>query len=276
MSKEKKKHKKKKKNEDKPPSSRLFARIGNVLGKIFSGVKFEWELTRSASGIVNEIIHLKDFKRNFITGLATLVPLIVTLYVFYIIIESVGGTLANLLILVPFINRLPKFILTLLSLGLVVLMTYAVGAMTSHWAGQEMIQQIETLILKLPLVKTIYLPAKELTQTIFTRKKLSLGRVVLVEFPTEGSYALAFLTSDFGGALGEKYYNVFVPTTPNPTSGWYLIMPSEKVKFLNIKPEAALKIIISGGIMFSDQEVENITKHLENRAMDGDKKRDEK
>ncbi len=259
----KKRRKKTEKEQEKPPGSKSKS-IKKLIASIGASIKGEWEFTKSASGIVDEIIHLKDFKKNLLTGLATLVPLLITIYIFYIIIEAIGGSLANLLMVVPFVNRLPKFILTLISLTLAVLATYTVGAMTSHWAGQEIIEQIENLFLKIPLVKAIYLPAKELTQTIFTRKKISLGRVVLVEFPTKGSYALAFLTSDFGGALGEKYYNVFVPTTPNPTSGWYLIMPAEKVKLLDIKPESALKIIVSGGIVFSESEVQDIINRLGN------------
>ncbi len=262
------KSRKGKRKKDKPPGKKeRSASLKGFVKAIFSGVKFEWELTRSASELVNEIIHLRDFKKNLITGLVTLVPLLVTLYIFYLIIESIGGSLAGLLLVIPFVNRLPRFILTLISLGLAVLIAYIVGAMTSHWAGQEFIQQVENIFLKIPLVKTIYLPAKELTQTIFTRKKLSLGKVVLVEFPTKGSYAIAFITSDFGGALGEKYYNVFVPTTPNPTSGWYLIMPAQKVKLLNIKPESALKIVVSGGIVFSEQEVQDIIDHLESEEL---------
>ncbi len=238
-------------------------RIKLTFSGVFSRFKFEWKLTKSVSGVVKEIFYFKDFKKNFITGLAAIVPLLITLYIFYVVIESIGGTLANMLMVIPVLNKLPKFILTLISLTIAVLATYIIGAMTSHWAGQEVIEQIENLFLKLPLVKAIYLPAKELTQTVFTRKKVSLGKVVLVEFPSKGSYALAFITSDFGGTLGEKFYNVFVPTTPNPTSGWYLIMPAEKVKFLDIKPESALKIIVSGGIVFSEQEVKDIVQKLE-------------
>jgi len=90
---------------------------------------------------------------------------------------------------------------------------------------------------------------------------MAFRKVVLIEFPERGTYALGFLTSDFATS-NERFFNVFVPTTPNPTSGWYLILPESKVKILEIKPETALKIIVSGGIVFPEELVQNIASEI--------------
>jgi len=215
------------------------------------------EMPQTASNI----FHLRDFKKNFVTGVATVIPLIVTLYVFYLFVKTFGGNLAGLLQVIPPLRRIPKFFLMIISLGVGVFAVYVVGTLTGHWAGEGIVAQLESIFLKIPLVKAIYVPAKELTQALIGQEKMAFRKVVLIEFPERGTYALGFLTSYFVMDK-ERFFNVFVPTTPNPTSGWYLILPEEKVRILEMKPETALKIIVSGGIVFPEEFAQDIASEI--------------
>lgn len=201
-----------------------------------------------------------NFRRNFLTGLIFLVPVVVTFYVFYLVVIKLGGSLGNFLGIFPLLKKLPDSLLTFFSVVLTILGTYAIGLFAGSIVGRKILSTGDRLLSRLPFLKGIYLASKELTQAVVGEKK-AFQKAVLIPFPRPGSYAIGFLTSQRRWRVGERtYLNVFVPTTPNPTSGWYLIVPEEDVTYLDISTEEGIKLVVSGGVVFSSgtsKEIEN-------------------
>jgi len=201
-----------------------------------------------------------NFQRNFLTGLIFLVPVVVTFYVFYLVVIKVGGSLSNFLGVFPLLKKLPPSILTFFSVILTILGTYAIGLFAGSYGGRKILSAGDAFLSRLPFVKGIYLASRELTEAVLGEKK-AFRKVVMVPFPHPGSYAIGFLTSDKTWVVGGKtYLNVFVPTTPNPTSGWYLIIAEDEVSYLDISTEEGIKLVVSGGVVFpprTSEEIEN-------------------
>ncbi len=194
---------------------------------------------------------LPNFQQHFLTGLVTLVPVVITLWVVVFVIHRIGGGLARVLDLIPGLGALPYGVLTTLSFILLVILTYFVGLATQRALGTRLLQLGEQLIRRLPIIRSIYGASKQLTQTLFT-EKIAFQKAVLIPFPHPGMYAIGFITSERPLPVlknGRRYLHIFAPTTPNPTSGWYLLVPESDVIILDIPPEEALKMVVSGGIM---------------------------
>ncbi|MCX5656801.1 MAG: DUF502 domain-containing protein, partial [Candidatus Omnitrophica bacterium] len=130
-----------------------------------------------------------------------------------------------------------------------------VGSATKNIFGKRLISFTEKLILKFPFFGRIYAGTKEISNAFLLSNKGAFMKVVLVEFPKEGSYALGFITSAAKGEIQDKTKNnvlsVLVPTTPNPTSGFLLFIPMDKLIFLDMTIEEGIKLIISGGIAYT-------------------------
>ncbi len=195
-----------------------------------------------------------QFQRYFITGLVALTPLVITLIVVLFVVDKVGGFLAGLLRYFPILGALPDFILTLLSFLLVLVGIYLIGMLATATVGKRFLEWSDQFLRRVPLIRGIYISSRQLTET-FLDDRRAFREVVLVEFPLKGTYAMGFITSNrtWQGPEGE-YASVFVPTTPNPTSGWYLLVPTARLIPLNLTPEEGLKIIVSGGMVAPERE----------------------
>ncbi len=193
-------------------------------------------------------------RRYFITGLVALTPLVITLIVVLFVVDKVGGFLAGLLRYFPGLGALPEFVLTLLSFLLVLVGIYLIGMLATATVGKRVLEWSDQFLRRVPLIRGIYISSRQLTET-FLDDRRAFREVVLVEFPLKGTYAMGFITSHrtWEGPEGE-YASVFVPTTPNPTSGWYLLVPTRRLIPLNLSPEEGLKIIVSGGMVVPDKE----------------------
>jgi len=132
-------------------------------------------------------------------------------------------------------------------------MILAVGVFTRLYLGRLVISWGDLLISKIPFGRSIYSSIKQLLHTAFTSGSEKFKGVCLIEYPKESSYAIAFVTGDStpetSPEAGKKFIRVFVPTSPNPTSGYLLMLPEEKVKMLDISVEDASKLVISGGLL---------------------------
>jgi len=131
-------------------------------------------------------------------------------------------------------------------------MTLIVGFLARNYIGSKLIEFWENIVNKIPFIRTIYVAIKQLGEAIFAKKEKDFKRVVLIEYPREGIFTLAFTTGIGEGEIQKKtkkrVLNIFVPTTPNPTSGFYLLVPEDEIKFLDMSVEDAFKLIISGGM----------------------------
>ena len=189
-------------------------------------------------------------KKYFITGLLVLVPVIITAWV----LSTLINTLDQSLLLLPVAWR-PKayFGLEIPGLGaiLTLLIIFVTGVIATNIFGQQLILLWENLLSRVPVVKSIYSSVKQVSDTLFSDSGNAFRKAVLVQFPREGTWTIAFITGTPGGDVSKhlqgEFVSVYVPTTPNPTGGYFLMLPKTEVIELNMSVDEALKYIISMG-----------------------------
>ena len=185
-------------------------------------------------------------RNYFITGIVVLVPIGITLYLtkFFISVSSK---------LVPAEinpnNYLP-ILIPGLEIVLAIIFITLIGYLSLSFIGKKILQLFNDLLKKIPILRTIYSAIGQMAETLAPRRK-SKKSVVLVEYPRKGSWAVGFATKDNKGEISKKtdrkLVNVFVPTTPNPTSGFLLMFPKEEIIYLDMNFEEASKFIVSAG-----------------------------
>lgn len=196
--------------------------------------------------------HDKSIRKYFITGLLILVPLVITLWVLNLII----GTMDQSLLLLPEAwqpKRLFGFHILGLGTVLTILVIFLIGLLAQNFVGRYIIQRWELFLHRIPLVNSLYSGVKQIADTVFSPSGNAFRKAVLVQYPRQGSWTIAFLTGIPGGdvknhLIGE-YVSVYVPTTPNPTSGFFLMMPKAEIVELDMSVDAALKYIVSMGVV---------------------------
>jgi len=198
---------------------------------------------------------LISFRNAFLTGMFLLAPLVVTLWVLSKVIEVVGGTFRPLFLVVlpdflrdrPTLNLVWDLVATLIVLLLVTLLGYV----SKHLFGKYLLSLGERIILSIPGVNAVYNTVKQIVDTFGAKKRNLFNKVVLIEFPRKGSWVVGFLTSKAQGEAqaktSEDVWTVFVPTTPNPTSGFLVFIPSRDIIELEMSVGEGMKLIISGG-----------------------------
>jgi len=194
-------------------------------------------------------------KRYFITGLLVLVPLFITIWVLIVLI----GILDQSLLLVP-ASLQPEALFGMSIPGLGALLTLGIilltGVIATNFFGKRIILFWESLLGRVPVVKSIYYSVKQVSDTLFADSGQAFRKALLVQYPREGSWTIAFLTGKPGGDvvnhLQGDYVSVYVPTTPNPTSGFFLMMPKADVIELTMSVDDALKYIVSMGVVAPD------------------------
>ena len=194
-------------------------------------------------------VHLKKY---FITGLLIWVPLGITLWVLHLLVSTMDQTL----LLLPEEFQTESW-LGLHVPGMGVLMTllvvFVTGLVAANILGQRLLRFWEGVLGRIPVFKSIYNSVKQVSDTLFTSGGHAFRKALLVQYPREGSWTIAFLTGLPGGDvvnhLHGEYLSVYVPTTPNPTSGFFLMMPKADVIELDMSVDEALKYIISMGVV---------------------------
>lgn len=199
---------------------------------------------------------LRELRNGFIAGIALITPIAVTVFAIHFIVTRIGEPTGKLVIEEIFgLERDPT---NLLQIGVNVLATVfvfclitALGFFSRYALGKFVFGIGEKLISTIPLVNTVYTTVKQIVDTFSEQQKAIFQKVVMIEYPRPGCYAIGFLTSESRGEIqartGKEVVNVFVPTTPNPTSGFLLILPREDVTDLEMNIGEGMKLIISGG-----------------------------
>jgi len=195
-----------------------------------------------------------QLRRYFVTGLATLLPIGFTAFVFWFLISRLGSLTRPLLTHHAWLSRMPPWALTLIGFVLVLIVILAIGALASGIGGRWLVGRFDRLMRKVPLVKGIYGSARELTEAVFV-KKSSLRKTVIAEYPRHGLLAVGFLTTDERIELkdGRKAVFVYFPTTPNPTSGWLALIPEEDITETGMSTDEGLRLVVSGGVVKPDR-----------------------
>jgi len=189
---------------------------------------------------------LARFRNYFITGVVVLIPIGITIYLSIFIVEISSK------IIPKEINPnhyLPYDIPGLEILIAILLITF-IGWLSLSFLGKKLLNAFENLLKRIPILRTIYSAITQMTET-FTKSEGNKKNVVLVEYPRKGSWAVGFATKDNEGQISKKtnkkLVNVFIPTTPNPTSGFLLMFPKEEVIYLDLTFEEASRFIVSAG-----------------------------
>jgi len=196
---------------------------------------------------------IKDvIKRNFLAGLLVLLPISLTIYVIFFLFKIVDRLIDYL---PPKYNPQTYIPFYMPGLGFILLIfiIFFIGVLARNYIGNKLVGFWEQLVGKIPFIRSIYIATKQLAETVFLKTDKNLKRVVLVEYPRKGLYVIGFTTGITKGEIQDKtkhkVINVFIPTTPNPTSGFYLLVPEEDLSYLDMSVEDAFKLIISGGII---------------------------
>ncbi len=201
--------------------------------------------------------NLKRRLRNiFITGILITVPVAFTLFILNFLFKLLDNLVVPWFIktLIEIGTPIPEdFRLPGLGLILIVLLIFVVGVLTQSFLGGKLVQLGEMIVDRIPLVRSIYTGAKQVVTTIAEADTKAFRKVVLVEFPRKGIYSVGFITGTTEGEVQEltdaKLVNVFVPTTPNPTSGFLVFVANEDIIELTMTVEDGIKFIISVGIV---------------------------
>tara|TARA_Y100001960_G_scaffold102374_1_gene110175 strand:- start:2074 stop:2703 length:630 start_codon:yes stop_codon:yes gene_type:complete len=186
-------------------------------------------------------------RNYFITGIVVLIPIGLTLYLTKFIIEVSSRLLPNE---INPNNYLP-FKIPGLEIIVAIIFITIIGGLSLSFIGKKILQIFNDLLKRIPILRTIYSAIGQLTETFAPQKSSQKKSVVLIEYPRKGTWAVGFATKDNEGEISKKInselVNVFVPTTPNPTSGFLLMFPKSEIKYLDMTFEEASRFIVSAG-----------------------------
>lgn len=186
----------------------------------------------------------------FLTGLVTILPITLTIALFN---SSLKMVIAWLQPLRQFINPHILVIVPYAEVLLAIMIIIIIGTLYNMFLLDHIIHLLELFVQKIPLVRPVYTGIKQLIHAFGTQDKVNFKKVVILEFPRSGIFSLGFLTSEINSLVAptqdKRYFSVFIPTTPNPTSGFCVIAPEDELQFTQWTQQEAMTMIISGGIV---------------------------
>jgi len=186
-------------------------------------------------------------------GLLVTAPIVITFYLIWWVIHFIDATVVPMIPLRYQPETYLQFGVPGLGLIIVISALTVIGALTTSLLGRYFLSLNDRLLARMPIVRGIYSATKQVFETIFSSKGNAFRSVVLIEFPRAGSWVLGFVTATIGGEIADHaavpLVSVFVPTTPNPTSGYLLFIPKKDVIELQMSVEEGIKMIVSGGIV---------------------------
>ena len=186
----------------------------------------------------------QSIKRRIFAGLLAIVPIAVTFWILKLLFTFFDGFAA------PILKRIG---IEIPGLGIILtlVIVFVLGLFVTNVLGKTLFKWGERILAKLPIVNTIYKTIKQITSAFSGSTVKSFQQVIFIQYPRIGLWTMCFVTNESQNETGEEFYHVFVPTTPNPTSGVFIIVPKKDVVHPNISVEDGLKAIISGGILDS-------------------------
>ena len=210
-------------------------------------------------------------RNNFLTGLIVIAPIGLTAWLIWTVVGWVDGFVWPF---VPgayhpeeLVNRIlgltgeDRIVVNVRGIGVAIFFVFAivVGWIAKGLIGRSFLAWAESLVLSVPVVRSIYAGVKQIAETVFSQSDTSFEKACLVEYPRRGIYAIAFISTDAKGEVADKtpedgMISVFLPTTPNPTSGFLLFVPKSDVIILDMTVEDAAKLVISAGLVYPNGE----------------------
>lgn len=207
---------------------------------------------------------IPQFGNNLLLGALLLAPIAVTFWVFLGLFNFVTDWFVEVMP-EPFRTGYRELLARLAALFLVVMVLFCIGVFTRNFIGRRLYAYGDRLLSRIPGVKVLYGFIRQVIEVFFAGKDTSFDEVVLLEYPRTGVYSLGFVTAklptDYSRHIanaqpGEECVSVFIPTTPNPTSGWFCIVPRSQVIRLKMTPAEGMKLVVSGGSIFPGSHAE--------------------
>jgi len=180
-------------------------------------------------------------RSHFLAGILVVIPLLATILILKWLFEWVDDLLQ------PFIRGIAGRPLYGLGFFTTLVIIYVAGVMTTHFGGQRLLQSVERMISRVPIVRAVYNGIKQVVNSFAEPRETGFMQVVLLEFPRKGIRAIGFVTNEQYDASGKKLLNVFIPTAPNPTSGFLQIVREEDIVRTDMSVDDAVKMIVSAG-----------------------------
>ena len=201
----------------------------------------------------------QKLRRDFLTGLVILIPIVLTVYLVWSVIAFIDKVVIP--IIPPKYNPLDLFEIYIPGLGVILflIVTTFIGSLASGFIGRQAINIGEKILLRTPIVSTVYNSIKQIIQAVFKPDGTNFKQPCLVEYPRKGVWAVAFISTETYGEIKQKInqgslVTVFLPTTPNPTSGFMLFIPKDDIIILDMSVEDAAKLIISAGLVMPEKK----------------------
>jgi uncharacterized membrane protein len=192
-------------------------------------------------------------RNYFLTGIIITAPLGITIFIAWKFIELIDGWVTPLIPAAYNPESYLPFDLPGLGLLFSIFVLTLIGALTASFTGKILVRFGERLVARMPVIRAVYGALKQIFETVLAQSSKSFREVVLVEYPRRGIWAIAFVTGHTEGEVQhlveDELVNVFLPTTPNPTSGFLLFVPRKNLTTLNMTVEEGIKLVISGGIV---------------------------
>lgn len=216
-------------------------------------------MKKHISAFTNEKI--SSFRRHLLTGFLLVLPTAATIWVMIRSIDFIGAPFGHFLSWITN-DKFSGTIETILGFLIAIATLTFIGYTARYFVSKSVIKVIENWMTKLPVFNSIYIAIRQIIESFSLKQKKAFKSVVMLEYPRKGLYSLGFLTNENTQGitykdknLGEGMLSIFIPTTPNPTSGYFIMAPQNEVKILEISVEEAIKLIISGGIISQKKEI---------------------
>jgi len=194
---------------------------------------------------------IAQIRRYFVAGLLTILPLALSVYILLVLFRIVDGILGRYLNV--YLKNLLGFYVPGLGLILFIAIIFLSGILSIHFFGASLHLFLGRALAKFPLLRYIYPSIKKIFEFVFSDSKLGFKKVVLVEYPSKGIWSMGFIANDgyveAEEKTGKSFFNIYVPSTPNPTTGYFFLVPKDDVIMLDIGIKEAMRLVMSGGLL---------------------------
>ncbi len=222
--------------------------------------------SKMKSGKLYTVGFKKNTRRKMIAGLLVVLPIFVTFFVIKFLFTMIGGILSPVVVRAvgsfgfsPS-SKIDEFIITSVAFVLTFVALYFIGVIATNFLGKFVITFFEKIVNNVPIIKNVYTSSKKLIEILSLPTTQSFKRVVIVEYPRVGMKAFAFVTGGLKTKNGAELSSIFIPTTPNPTSGFLIYLPEQDIEETDLSIEEGMKLIVSGGILVPERMEPNTDK----------------
>jgi len=196
----------------------------------------------------------KSTKYYILTGLISILPLTATYWIVLKLFHFFSRPGVSIVEFI-FADKVPPYVPQIAGFMLTILFIYLIGILVSNVLGKKLYSWIENMLSRIPVINSVYRTIKQITTSLSGHDRQAFKKVVFIQYPRKGIWTLSMVTGESINEDGDAFYHIFVPTTPNPTSGYMLYVPQIDALDANMSIEEGLKIIISGGILASNKNI---------------------